>query len=97
GGGVSHDTQQGQHREQRVHHGQQLVSQLREVEAEPEHIGHGLNQQQQRRDKRQPEVLVLNAHFPVDVHTALPPLFILYSITHTCSRVQGLSGFSPSD
>ena len=67
GGGVYHDAENHQHREQRIDHSKQLVLQIAEVELDSEHAAHRLHQKQSRRDQRQPEQLVLNTYLPVDI------------------------------
>lgn len=68
GGGVIHNPQQYQDDEDGVDKRQDLVSQVTEVQRVPEDCRASLNDQQKSRYQREPELLVYDTYFPVDVH-----------------------------
>ena len=67
GGGVIDDAQQHQDNEYCVHKGQQAVPKLAEIHSIAKDGRASLDNQQNRRYQREPELLARNTYFPVDV------------------------------
>ena len=66
GGRIIDHAQNHQQSKHGVHHGQQLVANLAQVQRKAEQGGYRLHQQKQRGNRGQPEVLVLDTYNPVN-------------------------------